>query len=306
MRRLPVVLVAIAALPALAACGGGGASKSETLVTQGNADNVCYWDATVSDDGTKLLFQHDLNTGGAIWTEALGEDGLATGERQPVDEEAQGARPVFVSGGRVAYLDVADTLGSSIVVLSEDGSDKQRLAVTGPFDLTTSADRTWLYYTTLAGDTSTLHRIRPDGSGEETLFTDRIGIDGPAISRDGTRVAYARDTKNDIGEIVPELVISKLDGSGQTVVGPGGPPAWSPDGTRLAYIGPAGKADDGLPLEQIYLLPAAGGEPKAVTGSELVKFGAPVWLGNDRVAYLQESIGDDYCQLLAVDAPAGS
>ncbi|MCD4533622.1 serine hydrolase [Nocardioides sp. cx-169] len=100
----------------------------------------------------------------------------------------------------------------------------------------------------------------------------------PAISPDGTRVAYVvRTLDTEADRHVDRLwIVGTADGAGAT--GPrgltGGPadgaPRWSPDGSRLAFL----RAHDGP--AQIWLLPADGGDPEQVTDLPLGA-GAPVW-----------------------------
>ena len=55
-----------------------------------------------------------------------------------------------------------------------------------------------------------------------------VGYEPPAPSPDGKRIAIARWRTE-------EIVIVGLDGKDETAVAKGESPAWSPDGTRLAY-----------------------------------------------------------------------
>lgn len=300
-------LLSLFLLPALvlaAGCGGGGGGGGEkqasaaVRITNGNPENVCYWDASVSQDGKRLLFQAGLNIGGGIWTETLA-GGKATGSRTPVARKVTGSSPVFVGTDRVAFLNEISTLKRELVVMNLGGSPQRIMTADSPFDLAATPDGTWLLYTTSTAGGEALHRIRPDGSGDEVLFTDPVSIDEPAVSPDGTRIAYVRSPS---GSPASALWTAHLDGSARAKVAQGNWPAWSPDGTRLAYVGPAGKAEDGLPLVQVFVVPSEGGAPRAITDSEHDKRGSLVWLGNRKVAYLFGSATANYCQLFAANA----
>lgn len=96
----------------------------------------------------------------------------------------------------------------------------------------------------------------------------------PALSPDGTRVAYVlkgSDAEKD--ENVSSLWLVSAGGGDARRLTHGradASPAWSPDGSSLAFL----RADGGPP--QLWLLPLGGGEPVALT--DLAKgAGAPVW-----------------------------
>ncbi len=100
--------------------------------------------------------------------------------------------------------------------------------------------------------------------------------EGPALSPDGTRAAYVlrtSDAEADRDERAVWLV-----GTGDTGGEPrrltrghaDSAPAWSPDGTRLAFL----RGGDGA--AQLWVLPADGGEPERLTTLPLGA-GAPVW-----------------------------
>jgi TolB protein len=60
------------------------------------------------------------------------------------------------------------------------------------------------------------------------LTTDPGEDYGPAVSPDGTKVAYANYSSR-------ELIVMNIDGSGKTSLATGYSPAWSPDGTKIVY-----------------------------------------------------------------------
>jgi dipeptidyl aminopeptidase/acylaminoacyl peptidase/CubicO group peptidase (beta-lactamase class C family) len=96
----------------------------------------------------------------------------------------------------------------------------------------------------------------------------------PALSRDGKRCAYVlRELDTEEDRATRSIWCVELDGGSPRPIthGPSdSAPAWSPDGTALAFL----RANDGPP--QVWLLPADGGEPEQVT---TLPFGAgrPVW-----------------------------
>ncbi len=96
----------------------------------------------------------------------------------------------------------------------------------------------------------------------------------PALSPDGREIVYVLRTSDAaVDRNVTELWrVGSRDGDPQRLTnGPAdSSPAWSPDGAALAFL----RAGDGS--AQILLLPAAGGEPRALTDLPLGA-GQPVW-----------------------------
>ncbi|MEV4050373.1 serine hydrolase [Amycolatopsis sp. NPDC049688] len=114
-------------------------------------------------------------------------------------------------------------------------------------------------------------------------MTRRPGIDDlyafefpeqPALSPDGSRIAYVlrtADRAKDEDARSLWLVGTEDVEPRRLTRGPADlAPAWSPDGTRLAFL----RAQDGP--AQLWLLPADGGEPEQVTTLPLGA-GTPVW-----------------------------
>jgi dipeptidyl aminopeptidase/acylaminoacyl peptidase len=96
----------------------------------------------------------------------------------------------------------------------------------------------------------------------------------PALSPDGSQIVYVLRTSDvDADRSVRSLWrVGALTGAPQQLTRGHADtaPAWSPDGTRVAFL----RAADGPP--QLWLLPADGGEPEQLTTLPLGA-GAPVW-----------------------------
>ncbi|HEY7175747.1 MAG TPA: prolyl oligopeptidase family serine peptidase, partial [Micromonosporaceae bacterium] len=118
----------------------------------------------------------------------------------------------------------------------------------------------------------------------------------PALSPDGSRIVYVLRTSDAEADRSVRSLWHVATGSGEPrplTRGKGDvAPAWSPDGTRIAFL----RAQDGP--AQLWILPADGGEPEQLTTLPLGA-GAPIWSPDGtRLAFaagvdLHATAGDD-------------
>src|SRR5215467_5419071 len=139
---------------------------------------------------------------------------------------------------------------------------------------------------TVSGDSPVSPRQHAESSSkdaEEKPVTRRQRIEDltafavpeqPALSPDGTHIVYVlRTIDADADRTVRALWRVGAAGGDARQFTRGtadSSPAWSPDGTRLAFV----RAQDGPP--QVWLMPADGGEPEQLTWMPFGA-GAPVW-----------------------------
>jgi dipeptidyl aminopeptidase/acylaminoacyl peptidase len=153
-------------------------------------------------------------------------------------------------------------------------------------------------------------------TGETRQMTVGLANDSaPAFSPDGKQLAFlsTRDEK-------PQIYVIPIDGGEARQLtnmkqGAGNGPVWSPDGTHIAFT--AGKDADppeshnpyrvtrriyrfdgmgylGNNLLDIYIIPAAGGEPKQLTDSDTFD-NSPVWSPDGKeILYLSNFHPDSY------------
>ena len=117
----------------------------------------------------------------------------------------------------------------------------------------------------------------PAAGGEATQLTEGdVDVDQPAWSPDGTSVAFVgnRTPDRDRNGVVAVYRVAVSDRAVTPVAerdAEFSAPAWSPDGTQIAMLGHLVGFDGGR-NSRVWLVPAAGGEPRDLTGDMVPTF----------------------------------
>jgi hypothetical protein len=193
-------------------------------------------------------------------------------------------------GQRIAFTSYRDGNGE-IYVMNSDGTGLTRLTheAADDNDPIWSPDGRRIAFVSTRGGGSNLYLMNTDGTSVASLTRDAGGFQ-PSWSPDGTRIAFARVVRVcrwfDVC-IADIFVIPAAGGSATNLTrnaeGTAYEPAWSPDGSRIAY------SQD----RQIWTIGADGaGKVQLTGGSGFVQDLAPVWSPDGGKLLVRRSLQD--------------
>jgi TolB protein len=129
-----------------------------------------------------------------------------------------------------------------------------------------SPDGTQIVFVSSVGGSPDIYVANADGTGVRSFAAGRSGEDYPAWSPDGRSIGYT------IGN---SLYVRRVaDGATRRIARDGiqiSRPSWSPDGKRIAY-----SVDRAAQTAHIWVVPAVGGHPQALTAGD-VRDLHPAW-----------------------------
>jgi Tol biopolymer transport system component len=139
-----------------------------------------------------------------------------------------------------------------------------------------------------------IYTVNPDGS-ELVKITNNPTIDvDPAWSPDGTKIAFMRNDANvsASGFNNEDIYVMNADGTGQQRLtddsGDDSHPAWSPDGTKIAFVSNREQSID------IFIMDADGGNVTRLTDNGRVNVN-PSWSPDGtKVAYQSQASSESY------------
>ncbi|KAL2810111.1 hypothetical protein BJX63DRAFT_444880 [Aspergillus granulosus] len=209
--------------------------------------------------------------------------------------------PTVADKEGILYLNRIAPGGSQLYVSNADGSNVHPLMSdeTASFDLhaSWSSDSQWIVFTSerRADGQADIYRIKPDGTGLETLVQTDSFEDAGVLSPDGTKLAYVSTYGNYTANIWVKNLITgatlNLTDTPTTRGDRASPqghfrPAWSPDGQWIAFSSDRNTDwtghSDGTGWEHtqtlsIYLIRSDGSDFRQVVSKPGYSLGTPQW-----------------------------
>jgi len=231
----------------------------------------------------------------------LASCGKATSTPTHIPPTATPVPPLGGEGGVIAF--VSERNGNmEIYVMSPEGGDQRRLTDNKARDFAPawSPDGTRIAFASGRDGNDEIYVMGSDGSDARRLTNDPWNDGFSTWSPDGTQIAFDSDRDRPVpgGEGNWEIYVMEADGSGlrrlTTNDADDGLPAWSPDGTEIAF---ESKRDGNY---EIYVMDRNGANQRRLTNNAAAD-GLPAWSPDGtRIAF--ESYRDGDYEIYVMDS----
>ena len=195
------------------------------------------------------------------------------------------ATPAFSPSGTLVAFRQSDFAGNAGIYAAAVRGEKSVQVTNHPGDCcpTWSPDGDQIAFTRYSGKTFSIYVVSALGGTERRVYEGTASLgSGISWSPDGKSLAFPESSPSEPTRSAVSTV-SLADSSIQALTAPppgslDHEPAFSPDGTRIAFIrsSVAGVSND------VYVMPAAGGQPKRLTSDNRPIMGPPTWTADSR------------------------
>jgi Tol biopolymer transport system component/DNA-binding winged helix-turn-helix (wHTH) protein len=195
------------------------------------------------------------------------------------------ATPAFSPSGTLVAFRQSDFAGNAGIYAAAVRGEKSVQVTNNPGDCcpTWSPNGDQIAFTRYSGKTFSIHVVSALGGTERRVYEGTTSVgSGISWSPDGKSLAFPESSPADPTRSTVSTV-SLADSSIHALTSPppaslDHEPAFSPDGTKLAFIrsSAAGVCND------VYVMPATGGQPKRLTFDNRPIMGPPTWTADSK------------------------
>ena len=327
LRRAAIVLAVAAVTMFLVSGLMSGEPEAQTSASNGK---IAYAGFTVISNSESTTDIYTMNPDGTGVTNLTSRytnppwSPLGSASGDPVHSGGPEWSPdgTRISFSGTAVSDIGSCCSTNVYVMEAGGANLQQLTHTPSssegqdYQSTWAPDGSWLAFTSTRTGNREIYRMNADGTNEQQLTTTAANItdEQPTISPDGTKIAFASYRHYDSARLNDQLDIYVMDADGGNVkrltedAAPTSPtlnmvsesrnPAWSPDGTRIAYESTRSGNSE---IWVINADPDGTGEPVNVSNhSDWDR--EPAWSPDGtQITFMSERAGQE--DIWAVDAP---